>query len=146
MKLERLTRIVINKNDYGLVEYIPEIPCIRVVRIGFHLSEEIKENCTAILSFLQKRESGGKISLLYDLQEAEPMLQEDLKWIAEVWKPKIVALGLTHVAIVPPDNIIGQVNINIIQDAMKNSQASTIDRSFSDNDSALKWLKEVLNH
>lgn len=146
MKLESLTRKVINKNEYGLVEYIPEIPCIRIVRIGFHLSVEIKENCNAILDFLLQRPSGSKISLLYDLQAAEPMLLEDLQWIAQVWKPKVVALGVTHVAIVPPNDIIGEASINITYDVMKNSQASTIDRSFSDNDSALKWLKEVLSH
>jgi hypothetical protein len=146
MKLELLTRVIINKSDYGLIEYLPEIPCLRIVRTGFQLSSEIQEGCNAILTFLQQREPGSKISLLYDLEEGEPMLEEDLQWIAEEWKPQVVALGVKHVAVVPPQKEFGQLSVDVIREAMKSSQASTTDQYFPDNESALEWLQNVLSH
>lgn len=143
MNLNDLTKTVIHKTDYSIVEYIHEIPCLRIVNVGFRLGDEVREQCNVILDFMQKRDAGSKLSLLYDVRNAEPILQQDLQWQVTEWKPKVVNLGLKYVAVVTARNEFANLGIDITKEMSTARQSGTTDRFFPDDDSALDWLKEV---
>ena len=145
MNLENLTRNLIHKASYGFIEYIPEITCLRIVSIGFKLSDEVREEFNIVRNFLQQRPAGSNTFLLYDLQEAEPLLDQDLEWIAYEWKPQVIKLGVMYVAIVIPKNEFAQLNVEIIKEAIEESQSTTTDRYFPDNESAWEWVMSLYN-
>jgi hypothetical protein len=63
---------------------------------------------------------------------------DDLKWADEVWFPKTVAAGWKYWALVPPQSVIGQLNIKR-HVRMYKERGVTVE-VFAEPDAALWWL------
>jgi len=84
MNLSNGRRVILDQQSYGFIEYIPEIPCLRQVTVGFKLTHEVHESFGRLLMYInEKKQVHGRIGLLFDMRKAEPLLEQDLEWIAK---------------------------------------------------------------
>jgi hypothetical protein len=67
--------------------------------------------------------------------------RDDTEWVTEHWFPRAVKAGWKYWAIVPPENVIGQMNMARIAAASAPHGVSA--QVFSDASSALTWLATV---
>lgn len=64
---------------------------------------------------------------------------DDSAWAIETWNPRVLNCGWTHWAVVMPEKVIGQMNMQrFIQ--MYSEMGVTV-KAFTDPDEALAWLK-----
>lgn len=69
-----------------------------------------------------------------------PVLRiEDIQWAQTEWFPSMVQAGWKYWAIVQPEKVIGQINIERLMKEF--SAAGIVARYFSDPDEAMHWLE-----
>ena len=64
---------------------------------------------------------------------------EDEEWVQKNWLPKVVAAGWKYWAIVPPQKVVGQMNIKRLVAAF--AEVGVTAQVFSDPTAALEWLR-----
>ena len=80
----------------------------------------------------------GSSKWLSDNREDSVHSRADTEWAIGHWFPRAVKAGWRYWAIVPPGNVIGQMNMERIAAA---APAGTEVRMFNDADAALAWLE-----
>jgi hypothetical protein len=65
--------------------------------------------------------------------------KEDEEWAKKFWFPRTKSLGWKHWAIVPPQKVIGTLNMERIGKEFSEHGINT--RLFDDADEAMKWLE-----
>jgi hypothetical protein len=85
--------------------------------------------------------ANGAQKWLSDDRANSALPTEDLMWGFEDWFPRVWAAGWKYWAIVMPDKIAGQLNMNRI--AKRYIDQGLNVQVFSDPDEALKWLETV---
>ncbi len=83
----------------------------------------------------------GATKWLSDDRERSALSKADVDWSFQEWFPKMVAAGWKYWAIVLPDDVIGQMNMDRIM--KKYSAAGVTTRVFNDPDAALAWLEDL---
>jgi hypothetical protein len=78
---------------------------------------------------------------LSDDRQSSALTPEDTEWGFSVWSPQVIAAGWKYWAVVLPEIMLGQLNMNyVIDDYAKKGVTVEL---FSDPEAALKWLEEV---
>ena len=75
---------------------------------------------------------------LADLQAQSAVPPDDLEWTSRHWRPRMMAAGWKHWAIVQPTKIIGQVRMERVA-KLFGEQGLDV-RTFADPDEALRWI------
>lgn len=84
-------------------------------------------------------EQYGANKWLSDDRNNSALPADDSAWAIETWNPRVLNCGWTHWAVVMPEKVIGQMNMQrFIQ--MYSELGVTV-KAFTDPDEALAWLK-----
>lgn len=65
--------------------------------------------------------------------------KEDIRWIFEIWRGLAVAAGWRYWALVPPEDMVGQMDMQMLIDDF--GQSGVIVKVFSDPDLGAQWLQ-----
>ena len=95
----------------------------------------------ALNSGLQVMTDNGSIKWLSDDRENSALSREDSEWSVLDWQPRAVAAGWKYWAIVQPESVLGQMNIERLAKNCANSGITV--RAFSTVDRALSWLEQI---
>jgi hypothetical protein len=98
------------------------------------------EDFRAVLNTgLQIMEEYGAIRWLSDDRENSALSEEDTDWAQNDWFPRVLKVGWQQWAIVLPESVIGQMNMQMFID--QQTSAGVDVQVFSDPDEALTWLE-----
>jgi hypothetical protein len=124
--------------EYATVWYYPEPKIVHHVFHKFIYGPEFRNVLETGLDAFKKH---GAQKWLSDDRKNSALPTEDLQWGTTVWFHQAYDAGWKYWALVMPDKVAGQMNMNRI---MKQyiEQGLTI-KVFSDPDEALKWLETV---
>ena len=124
--------------EYATLWFYPET---KIVRHTFHKFIYGAEFRNILLKGLEIFREHGAHKWLSDDRNNSALPTEDLTWALNDWSPLVFQAGWKYWAIVMPDKVAGQLNMNRI---MKRyiDQGLTI-HVFDDPDEALKWLESV---
>ena len=130
--------ITIIDTEYATLWYYPESKIVRHEFHKFIYGEEFRAIVNRGLEICQQNKA---VKWLSDDRKNSALPTDDLHWAMEDWSPRLFEIGWKYWAIVMPDKVAGQMNMNRF---MK----TYIDRGlnvqvFSDPDEALKWLETV---
>ena len=67
--------------------------------------------------------------------------REDIDWANTVWTPQMIKAGWKYWAIILPEIMIGQLNMNHYIKSFK--EYNFVVNTFTDPEEALKWLEEI---
>ena len=81
----------------------------------------------------------GAQKWLSDDRNNSALPTEDGDWAQENWAPRVIAAGWKYWAIVLPEKVVGQMNMQRFIE--ENTKLGLTVRVFSDPDEALKWLE-----
>ena len=81
----------------------------------------------------------GAIKWLSDDRNNSALPPEDSNWAIETWNPRVLNAGWKYWAVVTPEKVIGQLNLQRFVE-MYSEMGVTV-KVFTDADAALAWLK-----
>jgi hypothetical protein len=124
--------------DYATLWYYPESKIVHHVWHKFIYGEEFRQ---VLKKGMELFEQHGAQKWLSDDRNNSALPPEDFQWGVTEWSPRVFALGWKYWALIMPDKVAGQMNMNR---AMKTyiDQGLTV-RVFSETEEALKWLESV---
>jgi hypothetical protein len=94
---------------------------------------------TALDTGISLMETWGATKWLSDDRKNGPLDPSDSDWARDDWFPRVLAAGWKYWAVVLPETIIGQMNMQLF--TMRYSRLGVTVRVFADADEALQWLK-----
>jgi hypothetical protein len=104
--------------------------------------ETISANLRTTMNIaLDLAEKHGSSSVIGDMRNLGLLTSEDEEWSTVDLFPRLHAAGVRHIAIVPPETLIGKLFFDVL---MRRAQGITIQR-VSSVEEARFWLKEQLN-
>lgn len=130
--------------------YEPSVPCIITRHKGFLTDEEFRpwmEN--ALELFIEKKEEKGQMGWITDGSEADALSEQSLMWLAEDLNVRCFNSGLTHLALILPEDkyAMGGMNADIYcEESKAKSTDKIITQFFKDEESAKAWLREALSN
>jgi hypothetical protein len=128
--------IVVLENQYATVWYHPDG---KIVHHQFHKFIYGEAFRSVLNSGAEIFEKYGAQKWLSDDRNNSALPADDAKWATEVWNPRVRAAGWKYWAIVMPEKVVGQMNMQrFIQISL---EMGVIVRVFSTPDEALAWLK-----
>ncbi len=133
-----MTAQTILDNDYATLWYHPES---KIVHHKFH-KFIYGENFRSVLNRgLEIFEQHGAQKWLSDDRLNSALPKEDGIWALTDWNVRVIAAGWKYWAIVLPDKILGQTNMN--QFMKEYIDKGLVVQVFEDADEALEWLESV---
>jgi hypothetical protein len=134
----QVSAINVFDNDAATLWYHPEA---RVVHHQFKKPIFGEEFRTVLNTGLQIMEEYGAIKWLSDDRNNSAIPPEDADWAQNDWFPRVLEAGWQQWAIVLPENVIGQMDM---QQFIENETAAGIEvQVFPDLDEALAWLENT---
>lgn len=133
-----MSRLTLLDTDYATLWYYPED---KIVRHEFHRfihGAPFREVLEKGLEVFQQNGAGKWLS---DDRKNSSLTSEDLAWSTQDWSQRCMTAGWTHWAIIMPDKVVGQLNMNRI--LKEYIDRNLVVRVFEDPDEALEWLKSV---
>lgn len=94
---------------------------------------------SALDAGIKLMESYGATKWLSDDRKNGPLDTSDSDWARDDWFPRAQAAGWKYWAVVLPELIIGQMNMQLF--TLRYAKAGLTVRVFSDPHDALRWLK-----
>jgi len=94
-----------------------------------------------LLSGYEQLKKNGCTKWLSDDRFNGALKPDDETWAKTVWFPQVLQAGWKHWAIVLPEKIVGQMNIQRFSEDYKAAGINA--KAFSDPDAALKWLESL---
>ncbi len=129
---------VVLDNEYITVWYHPEK---KIVHHKFHKfihGQAFRDGLNAGVELMKKHKAQKWLS---DDRANSALPPEDVEWAKGDWFPRTLAAGWKYWALVQPEKVIGQINMqNFTEPYAK--QGVTV-RLFSDPDAALAWLESI---
>ncbi len=133
-----MSKITILDTDYATLWYHPETKIVQHVFHRFIYGPRFRE---VLETGLQIFKEHGAQKWLSDDRKNSTLTADDTKWALNDWNPRVYAAGWKYWAIVMPDKVVGQLNMERI---MKDNIALGLTiKVFEDADEALKWLEEA---
>ena len=116
-------------------------PGRKIVRHVFHQFIHGAEFRNVLDKGVEIFQKEGAQKWLSDDRKNSALSPDDERWSMEDWFPRVLAAGWKYWAVVMPDKVTGQMNMNRM---MKRyiDEGLTV-KVFSDPDEALKWLETV---
>jgi hypothetical protein len=81
----------------------------------------------------------GATKWLSDDRKNSALPKNDLEWAHTDWFPRTQAAGWKYWALVQPENVIGQLNMQ--REVKINTERGVITKVFSDPEEAMAWLE-----
>ena len=124
------------QTEYATLWYHPEK---KIVHHEFHKFIHGQEFRQVLEKGLEIFKEHGASKWLSDDRKNSTLTQEDSEWALTDWNPRVVDAGWKYWAIVMPDKVVGQMNMQRFIDLYA-TKGVTI-QIFDDSDEALNWLK-----
>jgi hypothetical protein len=131
-----MSKRIVLENEFAHLWFHPEA---RVVHHQFHKfiwGEAYRQVLNEGLDLLVRE---GATKWLSENRADTAHSRADTEWVIDHWFPRAAKAGWKYWAIVPPDNVIGQMNIDRIAAAAATQGAAV--RMFKDSSAALAWLE-----
>ncbi len=133
-----MTVETILENDYASLWYHPESKIVHHKFHKFIYGEKFRSVLNRGLEILEEH---GAQKWLSDDRLNSALPKEDGIWVGTEWNARVIAAGSKFWAVVLPDKILGQTNMNRF---MKDSiDKGFVVKVFEDPDEALEWLEAV---
>ena len=143
-----MERQLLRKFEYGAAKnggslwLLPEINCVLFDWKGDVLLEEWIEILMYQLGEIESHKIFGAIG---DTTNMGPTGEEHDRWVQEVYQAKIVSTGLRRLAIVLPDDVLGEMAMQEMIENMKNRKSerdSELQIRYVNNvEEAILWMK-----
>jgi hypothetical protein len=101
--------------------------------------EEFKRRCNRTLE-LVKETSLTKV--LVDTRELKVMVQENQRWIDEVWYPDAMRAGLRYMAFIMPEDFFGKISVETSNRRVVREGVIQV-HYFDEEQLARDWLKSI---
>lgn len=123
-------------NAFGTVQWDDTSSAVWVSWKRYADGEDFRSLTNAgIELFVQKKAA----KWLGDCRNLGAVTQEDQRWSSEDWLPRLVAAGLTHLAIVSPKKVVAQMAVKTFMTKVQGKQFVTM--NFDDFEKARAWLR-----
>ena len=130
-----MSRRVVFENEFAHVWFHPEAAIIHHQVHKFIWGEEYQRMLNAGLDALVCE---GATKWLSENSDDKVHARADTEWVISQWMPRARKGGWTYWAVVPPANVLGQMNIErILAEAQK---LGVVGRIFGDAPAAFDWL------
>jgi hypothetical protein len=124
------------ESSYATMWYHPEKKIVHHQVHKFIFGEEFQKLLLTGTDTLKKNQACKWLS---DDRSNTALKKEDMEWATTSWFPQTVQSGWKFWAIVQPEKIIAQINME--KAAADYAQAGVVARFFTDPDEAMKWLE-----
>lgn len=104
---------------------------------GFMSSSEFYEANERVLELLKKKKS---LKIIADLRNMKIIKLEDQEWLSKNWFPRIIAAGLSFVAIVESDDFFNRLTVNSITEKINNRITVKYFKTYL---GARSWIRNV---
>jgi hypothetical protein len=131
-----MSKATLIDNDYVTLWYDPEK---KIVHHKFHKYIYGQQFRDVLEKGLEVFKEKGSQKWLSDDRNNSALPTEDTNWAQSNWAPRVIAAGWKYWAIVLPEKVIGQMNMQHFIDNY--SEKGVAVQVFSDPDEALSWLK-----
>jgi hypothetical protein len=140
MYKENLTmpQMTILDSEYATLWYYPEPKIVRHVFHKFIYGEEFR---TVLNKGAEIFHQYGAKKWLSDDRNNSALPTADTEWAMTDWFPRVFAFGWKYWAIVMPDKVVGQFNMNRFMKRYIDEGLSI--QVFDDPDEAMKWLESL---
>ena len=127
---------IVYDKEYATLYFYPEPKIVHHVFHKFIYGDEFRQVLEKGLELFQQH---GANKWLSDDRKNSALPTEDVNWAMQNWAPRVFQTGWKYWAIIMPDKVVGQMNMNRF---MKRyiDQGLKI-QVLSDTDEALKWLE-----
>ncbi len=135
---ERVDPITILDTEYVTLWYYPEHKIVHHVIHKFIYGDNFRANLEEGLKIFQQY---GAAKWLSDDRHNSVLMKEDIEWSGEDWFPRMYDAGWRYWAIVMPDKVVGQANMNRVMNTYVNRGLTV--KIHDHSETALEWLKSV---
>ena len=133
-----MSKQTIFDKEYATLWYYPENKIVHHEFHKFIYGAEFRNVLTTGLDIFRKN---GAQKWLSDDRKNSALPTEDVNWAMGEWSPQVLAAGWKFWAVVMPDKVVGQLNMNrFMKRYIENGLTIKV---FEDTDEALKWLESV---
>jgi hypothetical protein len=131
-----MSKTTVIDTDYATLWYYPEQKIVHHVFKRFIYGQEFRQVLEKGLEIFKQH---GAQRWLSDDRNNSALPKADSEWGINDWSPRVVEAGWKYWAIVMPDKVVGQMNMQRFIDLYA-TKGVTI-QIFDDSDEALNWLK-----
>jgi hypothetical protein len=131
-----MSKTTVIDTDYATLWYYPEQKIVHHVFKRFIYGQEFRQVLEKGLEIFKQH---GAQRWLSDDRNNSALPKDDSEWGINDWSPRVVEAGWKYWAIVMPDKVVGQMNMQRFIDLYA-TKGVTI-QIFDDSDEALNWLK-----
>lgn len=133
-----MSKITILDTDYATLWYHPETKIVHHQMHRFTYGEQFRQLLDRGLEIFQEH---GANKWLSDDRKNSALPAVDAEWALNDWNPRVYASGWKYWAIVMPDKVAGQTNMDWLM--RENIEKGLVIRVFDDADEALQWLESI---
>lgn len=133
-----MSKITVLDTDYATLWYYPET---KIVHHQFHRFIYGEKFRAVLEKGLELFKEHGAQKWLSDDRKNSTLPAEDAHWGLNDWNPRVYAAGWKYWAVVMPDKVVGQLNMDRLM--KENIKLGLTIKVFEDADEALKWLEDA---
>jgi len=133
-----MSRQTILDTDYASLYFYPESKIVHHVFHKFIYGQEFRQ---VLEKGLEVFLANGAQKWLSDDRKNSALPKEDSEWGINEWSPRVMKAGWKYWALVMPDKVIGQMNMQRFIDLY--ASLGVIVQIHDDADEALKWLESA---
>lgn len=122
------------------ISWNDDLQCVESEWFDFAFGPPYREAVDKALELLQKMNGSRSFS---DLRRASVLTEEDAKWIIEKWIPRASAAGLRKIAVIPPNAVLAQMQLDQLRKKGGREQSvhlGIVTEYFVSPESAHRWL------
>ncbi len=131
-----MPKFTVLDTDYATLWYYPETRIVHHVFHKFIYGDKFRGVLEKGLEIFQQY---GANKWLSDDRKNSALPKADSEWGLNDWNPRVFASGWKYWAVVMPDKVAGQSNIDWLM--RENIQQDLVAKVFEDSDEALAWLE-----
>lgn len=110
--------------------------CVHIEWKGFIHGEIVRDGLHRALAFFKQKNTDRWLG---DTRKLKVMIEEDMKWINDVWFPQAFSAGLRKLAYVIPESALAQMSLKRLMSKVKDETCEIA--YFSDLEEAKRWLR-----
>jgi hypothetical protein len=133
-----MEKVIVSKNEYAEIVYMPELKLAQITWEGTVPSEEYRKTFSAAIEYTETHDF---VNFVSDAREQGVVSTDDRKWFQKVIVPKAVKQGLKYGAVVIKKEPFKKYYMNAILRIL-NRKSNISMRIFYDYDEAIVWLKK----
>jgi hypothetical protein len=131
-------RTLIDRNEYATLWYHPGLKIVHHKIHKFIPAGIFQDILTTGAKIIEEHKATKWLS---DDRQNTVVRNDDLAWASAVWAPRVVRAGLKYWAIVPPEKVIGQMQMDGIMTEYAALGLTIL--TFADETAALEWLSSL---